>query len=304
MFACVNGTLVDEPVAGVAVWDHGFTVGDGVFETIAVRDGRAIAVTRHLCRLARSAAGLGLPPPDLPELHRAVGVTVAANPGIPRGAIRVTHTSGPGPVGSGRGELESTTVVAVREVPAFPPWTDVITVPWPRNERGALAGLKTTSYAENVLALATARRHGAGEAIFANTRGNLCEGSGTNVFMVVDGELVTPPLDAGCLAGVTRALLIERCGIDVAERDVPLEALAGADEAWLSSAMRDVQPIRAVDSRPLGRCPGPATTAAAEAYAALLLADPDPEEPGPQEQDAVGGRAASAPGAHRAERAV
>src|SRR5450759_5043556 len=116
MFACVNGALVDEPAAGVPLFDHGFTVGDGVFETVAVRHGAAMAVTRHLARLARSAAGLGLPQPDLGELHRAVGVTVAANPGIARGALRVTYTSGPGPVGSGRGGIETTTVVAVREL--------------------------------------------------------------------------------------------------------------------------------------------------------------------------------------------
>jgi branched-chain amino acid aminotransferase len=276
MFAYVNGAVVEEAAAGVSLWDHGLTVGDGVFETIALRHGAALAVTRHLARLGRSAAGLGLPRPDLDSLHRAVGATVAANPGVAWGALRVTYTSGPGTVGSVRGSGDATTVVAVRELARYQPVTDVITVPWPRNERGALAGLKTTSYAENVLALAEAHRRGAGEAIFANTLGHLCEGSGTNVFLSIEGRLVTPPLSAGCLAGITRGLLIERCGLDIEERDVPAEALAQADEAFVTSAIRDLHPIRMVDGRSLPGCPGPLTETAADAYAALLSADPDP----------------------------
>ena len=101
----------------------------------------------------------------------------------------------------------------------------VATVPWPRNERGALAGLKTTSYGENVVMLAYAKARGAGEAVMANLAGHLCEGTGTNVFYVVDGELRTPSLESGCLAGVTRALVLEWYGgrevdepIDVVQR--------------------------------------------------------------------------------------
>jgi branched-chain amino acid aminotransferase len=276
MFAYVNGAVLDEASAGIPIFDHGVTVGDGVFETIAVRDGTAYSVTRHLARLARSAAGLGLPRPDGDRLHRAVGMTIAANPGIGHGALRVTYTSGTGTVGSARGDAGTTTVVAARELPPYPPVGDVITLPWPRNERGALAGLKTTSYAENVMALTEAHRRGATEAIFANTAGHLCEGSGSNVFLVIDGRLVTPPLAAGCLAGITRALLLESCGLVVDERDVPINFLADAEEAFLTSAVRDVHPIRAVDDKPLPNCPGPLTKAAADAYGALLAADPDP----------------------------
>ena len=276
MFAYVNGAMLDETSAAVPVFDHGVTVGDGVFETIAIRHGTAYSVTLHLARLVRSAAGLGLPRPDLDELHRAVGMTIAANPGIGHGALRVTYTSGSGTVGSARGGKGATTVIAARELPPYSPVGDVITVPWPRNERGALAGLKTTSYAENVMAITEAHRRGATEAIFANTAGHLCEGSGSNVFLVIDGRLVTPPLSAGCLAGITRALLIERCGLIVDERDVPIRALTDAEEAFLTSAVRDVHPVRAVDDKTLPNCPGPLTKAAADAYAALLAADPDP----------------------------
>ena len=274
--AWINGCVVDETVSGISVFDHGLTVGDAVFETIALRNGVALAVTRHLGRLARSAAGLGLPEPDPDELRDGIDSVVAANPGIVWGAIRVTHTSGPGTVGSGRGHGRPTSVVAARELEPPAPVCDVITAPWPRNERGALAGLKTTSYAENVMALAEARRRGAGEAIFANTLGELCEGSGTNIFVVLAGRLITPPLTAGCLAGITRALIVERCGVDVEERTLPVSALAEADEAFLTSAIRDVQPIGAVDGRRLPMAPGPLTGRTAEAYAALLATEPNP----------------------------
>lgn len=276
VFAYVNGAVVDDAAAGITIFDHGFTVGDGVFETIALRGGSAIAPTRHLARLIRSATKMGLPRPDLDQLRQALDATVAANPPITFGALRVTYTSGPGPLGSGRGATPATTVVAAREMAPYHPLAEVITVPWRRNERGALAGIKTTSYAENAIALADAHRLGATEAIFANTKGNLCEGSGTNVFVVINGQLVTPPLSAGCLAGITRGLVIEGAGLDVDERDVPLDVLYMCDEAFLTSATRDVHPIRAIDGRALPSCPGPVTEQAALAYAALLAADSDP----------------------------
>jgi len=271
----VNGELLDNDDSQVGAFDHGLTVGDGVFETIAVRAGRPLAVTRHLARLVRSAVALGLPAPDTGALRAAVDEVTTAG-GVTDAVLRVVYTSGTGPLGSDRGDGRPTAAVLLGPSPERPESTDVITVPWPRNERGALAGVKTTSYAENVLALAEARRQTASEAIFANTAGNLCEGSGSNVFLVLDGQLSTPPLSAGCLAGVTRALVVERCGLDVAERDVPMTALAAAEEAFLTSATRNVQAIRRVDGRALPRCPGPLTEAAAAAYADLQATDPDP----------------------------
>jgi branched-chain amino acid aminotransferase len=103
----------------------------------------------------------------------------------------------------------------------------------------------------------------------------LCEGTGTNVFIGLDGALVTPPLTSGCLPGVTRALLLEWLG-DVEERPVPLAALAGADEAFLASSTRDVQPIRAVDGVPLPAAAGPLTSRAAAVFAEHAAATPDP----------------------------
>jgi len=165
-------------------------------------------------------------------------------------------------------------IVACGPQPAWPPAADVAVSPWPRNERSPLAGVKSTSYGENVVALAHARESGAGEAVFANLAGRLCEGTGTNVFVGLGGRLLTPPLSSGCLAGVTRELVLEL--VEVVEDDLPLAALASADEAFLTSSTRDVQPIRSVGWSPLPGCPGPLTQAAAEAFRALVARNDDP----------------------------
>lgn len=274
MTVWVNGRLVGPGEPVVAADDHGLTVGDGIFETAKVLDGVPFALTRHLRRLEASARGLALPL-DLDFVRRGIDEVLAVG-SVALGRLRITVTGGPSPLGSDRGPGPLTYVVAVAPatVPREP--SPVVTVPWVRNDRSAVAGLKTTSYAENVVALAHAHSRGAAEAIFANTRGNLCEGTGTNVFLEVDGRLVTPPLSAGCLAGVTRDLLVEWLPDLIEERDVPLEAMATTAEAFLTSSMRDVHPIAAVDGRALDPVPGPLTRRAAEVFAARVAENADP----------------------------
>jgi branched-chain amino acid aminotransferase len=164
-------------------------------------------------------------------------------------------------------------VVVAEPMSARADVTSVVTVPWPRNERGALAGLKTTSYAENVVALAWAKERGATEAIFPNTVGNLCEGTGSNVFYVIDGELRTPTLASGCLAGVSRALVLEWYG--AREVDEPVEVLTRAAEVFLVSTTRDVQAVGRVDGRKLS-APGPITREVARVWARRESMNPDP----------------------------
>ncbi|HEX6444565.1 MAG TPA: aminotransferase class IV [Streptosporangiales bacterium] len=270
----LNTGLVDADQAQLSAFDHGLTVGDGVFETIKVTDGVTFALTRHLHRLARSAAAICLPAPDLDLARRACEAVVAANPIQGLARLRLTFTGGVAPLGSERGDSGPTLLAAVAPQPNPTPTVDVTTVPWPRNERGALSGVKSTSYAENVVALAYAKERGGAEAIFGNLAGNLCEGTGSNIFVVVGGEIVTPPLSAGCLAGVTRALVIEWVG--AAERDTPLAALGEVEEAFLSGTTRDVQPIRAIDGRELPAAPGPVTQKAMEIFAAKASVLQDP----------------------------
>ncbi len=273
MRAWVNGRLLPDPTAAaVPVSDHGFTVGDGVFEAVKVVDGHPFALTRHLERLARSAAGLSLPTIDLDVVRRGVDA-VLRDHDLPLGRLRITYTGGPAPMGSGRGDAGPTLVVVADALTAWPATTTVVTVPWPRNERGALAGLKTTSYAENVVALAEAKRRGATEAIFANLAGHLCEGTGTNVFYVVDGELRTPTLASGCLAGVTRGLVLEWYG--GREVDEPIAVLEEATEVFLVSTTRDVQGVRRWDDRELV-APGPVTREATRAWRERERELPDP----------------------------
>jgi branched-chain amino acid aminotransferase len=270
----MNGVLLPDDDARISVFDHGLVVGDGVFETIKVANGAPFAMTRHLARLRKSALGLGLPEPDIEQIRGGAMAVIAASGGPPLARLRVTVTGGKSPLGSERGTDPVTAIVAMAEQPAPAPAVDVVTVPWPRNERGALSGLKTTSYGENVRALAYAAERGGSEAIFANTVGQLCEGTGTNVFVVVGGRLLTPPLSSGCLAGVTRALVIEWAGAE--EETLPADALGAADEAFLSGTTRDVQPIAKVDGKPLAAAPGAVTRKAMEIFALRSAESPDP----------------------------
>ena len=170
----LDGELVPAGEARVSPFDHGLLVGDGVFETLRVYDGIPFAWTRHHQRLVRSAAGLGLTAPGSQELRAAVDAVLAAN-GLNEGRVRLTVTGGPSPLGSERGEGPPTVIVVAAPAAPWPPSVDLVIVPWSRNENGAITGLKTTSYAENVRALAYARERDAGEAVFLNTRGELCE---------------------------------------------------------------------------------------------------------------------------------
>ncbi len=286
-----DGALRAEAEALVPVFDHGLTVGDGVFETLKAEGGVVFAVTRHLDRLARSAHGLGLPAPDLDVVREAIAETVAANDTDGLARVRVTYTGGASPLGSERGHSDPTLVIAVAAAQPAAETTSVITVPWTRNENSAIAGLKTTSYAENVVALARAKAAGSSEALLADTQGRLSEGTGTNVFVVIDGQIKTPALTSGCLAGITRALVlhwltIATSGASVAsaglsapqETDLPFhDALYAADEVFLTSSLRDVQAVTEIDGRKVGDgVIGPVTAAVRDLFRRQAADDPDP----------------------------
>lgn len=288
----VDGRLLRADQAAVSALDHGITVGDGAFETVKIVDGRPFAPTRHARRLDRSLAGLGLPPADHETIGAGIEAVLSAGPPIPFGRLRYTVTGGPGPPGSDRSPSGGSTwgrstwgrnvpgltyIVMASEQPRPPASAKVSVVPWTRNERSATAGLKTVSYAENVVALARAKRAGGLEAVFGNTRGELCECTGSNIFVVLDGEIVTPPADSGLLEGITRALTIEWSrddGIPVVEEALPLSVLELADEIFITSSTRDVLAVHAVDERLL--VPGPVTARAAKVFAERAAKDLDP----------------------------
>ena len=273
----VNGEQVDPAAASIAALDHGVTVGDGVFETCKVVDGVAFARKRHWARLDRSLAGLGLPPADHAVIDAGIKVVLAGEP-IALGRLRYTVTAGAGPLGSDRSASPLTYIVTAGPQPPNPDSGKLVVVPWTRNERGATAGLKTTSYAENVVALAYAQERGGVEAVFANTVGNVCECTGSNIFVVVDGEILTPDLASGPLAGVTRDLVITWCrqeGVTVREEPLPMTILEQASEVFITSTTKDVMAVHAIDDRMIA-APGPLTARATEIFARLSRERLDP----------------------------
>ena len=242
----INDELVPIVEAKVSVLDHGFTVADGVFETLLVSDGEVFALDRHLARLAKSASGLGISIPDAPKISNGIAQVLQKNPKVDFGRLRITVTSGAGPLGSDRTAATPTLVISLAEQASWPTSTKVLLVPWSRNENSPLAGFKTTSYAENVYALDVAKSQGFSEAIYCDTTGRLCEGTGSNIFLIKGDQIFTPSDASGLLRGITRDLVIEwanDAGFVIVERDVDPSELWDADEVFITSSTRDVHPV-------------------------------------------------------------
>lgn len=242
----VNNELVPVAQAKVSVLDHGFTVADGVFETLLVMNGEVFARDLHLTRLAKSASGLGIALPETTKLNSAIDEVLRVHKAMDFGRLRVTVTSGTGPLGSDRTNSDPTLVVTISAQDRWPDSTSVLLVPWTRNEDSPLAGLKTTSYAENAFALEAAKSRGFSEALFCDTSKRLSEGTGSNVFLVSNGVVITPSDASGLLRGITRDLVINwarEAGIEIEQRDVSPSELWDAQELFLTSSTRDVLPI-------------------------------------------------------------
>jgi branched-chain amino acid aminotransferase len=276
----MNGRLVRGAEASVSVFDRSFLLGDGLFETMRAIGGRLFRMERHLARLHRSADRLRLSPPaGADELAAAIRETLAANH-LTDAAVRLTVSRGVGSPGPGiQGAETPLCVIAARPFQGYSdhwyrPGATAITSSAIKNERSLLAGLKSTSYGEHVLARVEAADRGVDEALLLNTRGHLVEGSSTNLFVVIKGCLHTPDPSSGCLPGVTREALLELArAAGLAVREAPLlpAALAGAEEAFLTNSLLDVAPLAGVDGRRIGMgCAGPATRLLAERYQELV----------------------------------
>ena len=231
--------------------DHGLTVGDGVFETMKVVDGGAVRArpgTWPGCAARPRGSGCNAPDGGRLRARGARELLAAHDPGEV-GRLRITLTGGDGPPGTERGDAGPTVLMVAgpaRHVDGAAVLRD--RARGSRNERSAVAGAKTTSYAENVVALAWARERGADEALFADTRGKLCEGTGSNVFLV--------PRAAGAHAGAVHRLpgrgdprAGRASGAAPRGGGAAVRARSTRDEVFLTSSTRDVQPVRAVDGR-------------------------------------------------------
>lgn len=264
-----SGGLVDDEHARVSVFDHGFTVADGIFETMKTVDGRVFLWPWHLERLHHSARVLGLTLPDDAHLTAVVRDVARANAIPGSGRLRLTITGGRGPLGSDRSEVDVSVVCAAAQSKPWPATAQLDVATWPRNEHSPLISAKTTSYAENVLALDTAHVRHASEAIFFNTSGHLTEGTGSNVFIVLDGDVRTPPLADGLLAGVTRRFVMTLC--DVVETTIDRDMFDRADEVFLTSSTRDIQPVDRIGER--AYAVGPISRELQERFAEAAAAD-------------------------------
>ncbi len=266
----LNGRLRPAGEAAVYSLDRGFTLGDGVFETLRAYGGKPFAVARHWKRLAHACETTGLPVPTCDEFARVLNLTLAAN-NLPEARIRFTVTRGSDPDG-----LSPTIVCSISPATTFAAAEKVVTAPWTRNEKGALTGVKSVSYGENLMAIAYAKRENAAEAIFFNTRGELCEGATTNIFIVKGTDVFTPPLSSGCLAGVTRELVIELCRdhrINLSETPLTSHDLTTADEAFLTSSTREVQPVSHLNGIPFSSCAYPTGERIASLFKNILHQD-------------------------------
>jgi branched-chain amino acid aminotransferase group I len=258
--AYLNGALVPRSQARISPFDLGFLYGYGLFETMRAYSGHIFRLGIHMERLRRSAALIGLPL-DVFDLEKACYDTLKAN-NLADARIRLTVSIGEGEAIPDPPKHPKPTVLVIA-TSYTPPSTEVyrngykaVVSPIHQNSQSPLSHLKTVNYLNQFLARREAKEKGADEAILLNERGFLCEGSTNNVFLVSKGNLVTPNEESGCLPGITRQTVIElasELGIRVTEREVRLEELLNADEAFLTSSLIELMPLTEVNSEPIGR---------------------------------------------------
>ena len=273
----VNGEPQADDAAHISARDRGFTLGDGVFETMRARDGAIFRLDRHLARLDRGLTRLEIPAPrDLRAWVDRAATRVAA----PEAAIRLTVSRGPGPAGVlPPAQPRPTVIISAGPLPSFPPaiYTSGLTAQLASGRRNAFAmtaGLKTLAYVDAIAGLIAAQRAGFDEALFLDTEGHCSEATASNLFAWTGTTLLTPPLSCGALPGITREAVLELAkaeGVAVAERAFGPDELLTAEEALLTSSLRGIAPLVRVGANPIGRgTPGDLTRRITTAYLALV----------------------------------
>ena len=258
MLIHLNGALVSAAEARVDPADRGLALGDGLFETIRARDGRLLRLAAHCARLRAGADVLDLPVPVSDEaLGDALEETLKAN-AITDGVLRLTLTRGPGPRGllpPPRPRPTLLITAAAAEASPLTPVRAVIATTTRRNEHSPLSRCKCINYLDNILARLEAAKRGADDALLLNTAGRLAGTTVANLFLVIDGALVTPPVADGALPGVMRGEVLAAAG--VGERSLKPEDLARASEAFVTNCL-GIRPVVSVDGAPIGDGrPGP-----------------------------------------------
>ncbi len=256
----LNGSLLPRSQARISPFDLGFLYGYGLFETMRAYSGRIFRLHRHMERLRESAALIGLPLDTL-DMEGACYETLKANM-LDDARIRLTLSMGEGEATPDLPASPKPTVLVIATGYTPPPaWVyqqgfKAIVSSTRQNSRSPLSRLKTANYLNNLLARKEAKEKGADEALLLNERGLLCEASTSNIFLVYRESLITPGVESGCLPGITRRVVMEiarEMGIGVAERDVQLEELEAADEAFLTNSLIELMPLTGVNDRTVGQ---------------------------------------------------
>lgn len=249
----LNGQLLESPQ--ISAESRGFLVGFGLFETIKVDQGQPHFLERHLLRLQLGCRRMQLPDVSLAQIQSAIALVIQSNPKHQHLArLRITVT------GNAEG---ADTLITIHSMQPWPETTTGTIVPWVRNERSPLAGVKTTSYAENVMAQRWAQGRGFTEGLFLNSVGELCEGATSNIFVVKGDEVLTPHIESGALPGIVREVLLDH---DLASESILTRAdLETADEVFLTSSTRGVHPVIRCGERELSAV-GSATRAVQQAF--------------------------------------
>ena len=276
----IDGKFVDEKNAKISVFDHGLLYGDGVFEGIRAYNGRVFKLKEHVDRLYYSAKAILLKiPMSRQAIAKAVLDTCRRNK-IRDGYIRLVVTRGVGTLGLDPDRCKKGSVIVIAgKIQLYPKelyekGMPLITVPTTRNFANAInPAIKSLNYLNNILAKIEAKIGGCAEAIMLNPSGNVAECTGDNVFILSGGKLLTPPLSAGALRGITRGAVIglaAEMGLEVREPDLTRYDLYNADECFITGTAAEIAPVASIDGRVIGKGrPGPVTKKFIAAYRAL-----------------------------------
>ncbi len=265
-FVWINGRIFPKSKAKVSVFDSSYLYGEGVFETIRVREGRILFAGEHWARLRRSARSLGLKLPFSSKvLEKAIGLLLKKN-SLREAGVRLTLSHLP----TGKSQL----VIFTRSCPKYPSTGRLILIRSVTGAGGVLPTVKTTNRLANVLAEQEIKKRNATEGVFRNRDGFVTEGSTSNLFIVKRRKVWTPPLSDGLLPGTRRAVvmrLARKLGIVVKERSLHPKDLAASDEIFVTSTLKEILPIAFFEGKKIGRSvPGPVTTRLMAAYEQLL----------------------------------
>lgn len=272
----VNGRPVAADAPHLSALDRGFTLGDGVFETMRAAGCRVFRWPQHLARLRAGATVLGLPLDERLLVEHLEAALAAAD--LPEAVVRLTVSRGVDPARGVAVSPDLRPTVVVRVLPLTPPPQPaqaIVATTTRRNERSPLSRIKALGYGDAIIARLEAQRRGADEALLCNTRGRLAGATTANLFAVINGLLLTPPLSAGALPGTTRAWVLATAralGLPVRQRNLCPKDLAAASEVFVTNVVVGVRPLAAVDEVRLAGAGGPCVRALQAAWDAAWAA--------------------------------